>query len=127
MDAKYGNEVSGLKMSRILGEFAFKHLRNFFKRIFYNYFLRDLPIASIELLLAIGLLGFGLVFGGWHWWLSSNTGMAASTGTVMIPSLALVFGMQLALAFLNYDVASVPRLPLHPRLDHRLPPAGKPQ
>jgi dolichol-phosphate mannosyltransferase len=127
MDAKYGSEVSGLKTSRVLGEFALKHMRNFCKRIFYNYFLRDLPVASLELLLAVGLLGFGLAFGGWHWWLSSTTGIEASTGTVMIPSLALVFGMQLALAFLSYDVASVPRLPLHPRLDHRLPQAGKPK
>lgn len=125
MDAKYGDEVSGLKTTHVLGEFAFKHLRNFFKRIFYNYFLRDLPVASLELLLAIALLGFGLAFGGWHWWLSSHTGIAASTGTVMIPALAVVFGLQLALAFLNYDVASVPRQALHPSLDHRLPPAGK--
>lgn len=125
MDAKYGDEVSSLKTSRILGEFAFKHVRNFSKRIFYNYFLRDLPIASLELVLAILLLGFGIVFGGWHWWLSSSTAIAASTGTVMIPSLALVFGMQLGLAFLGHDVASVPRQPLHPRLDHRLPPAEK--
>jgi len=123
MDARYGDETSSLKASRVLVEFSFKHLRNFCKRIFYNYFLRDLPVASIELLLAVGLLGFGMTFGAWRWWLSSHTGHAASIGTVMIPSLALVFGMQLALAFLNYDVASVPRRALHPRLNHRLPPA----
>jgi dolichol-phosphate mannosyltransferase len=125
MDAKYGDEVSGLKTSRVVGEFAFKHLRNFVKRIFYNYFLRDLPVASIEFLLAIALLGFGVIFGGWHWWLSSHTGQTASVGTVMIPSLALVFGMQLALASLSYDVASVPRQPLHPRLNQRLPSMEK--
>lgn len=124
MDASYGDEVSGLKISRVLGEFAFKHLRNLCKRIFYNYFLRDMPVASLELIAAIGLLTFAAAFGGWHWWLSSITGVAASTGTVMIPSLALVLGVQLALAFISYDVANVPRLPLHPRLDHRLPSAG---
>ena len=125
MDAKYGDETSGLRTWHVLGEFAFKHLRNFCKRIFYNYLLRDLPVASLELLMAIVLLGFGAAFGGWHWWLSAHTGAAASIGTVMIPSLALVFGMQLALAFLNYDVASVPQIPLHPRLDRRLPVAEK--
>ena len=44
MDARYGDESSGLKVSRVLGEFAFKHLRNLGKRIGYNYFLRDLPV-----------------------------------------------------------------------------------
>ena len=36
MDAKYGDEVSNLKISKILGEFLYKHIRNFFKRVFYN-------------------------------------------------------------------------------------------
>jgi glycosyltransferase involved in cell wall biosynthesis len=123
MDARYGDEGSNLKESGALIEFSFKHLRNLCKRVFYNYFLRDLPVASIELVLAVGLLAFGVTFGTWRWWLSSHTGHTASIGTVMIPSLALVFGMQLALAFLNYDVASIPRRALHPRLNHRLPSA----
>ncbi|WP_342779198.1 glycosyltransferase family 2 protein [Luteimonas granuli] len=46
MDAHYGDEVSNLKVSRVLGEFLAKHTRNFGKRIFYNYFLRDLSLAS---------------------------------------------------------------------------------
>ena len=47
MDAHYGNEVSNLKISRIIGEFLHKHVRNFAKRIFYNYYLRDLSLASL--------------------------------------------------------------------------------
>jgi len=34
----------------------------------------------------------------------------------MIPTLALLLGLQLVLAFLGYDIANVPRLALHPRL-----------
>ena len=49
MDARYGDEVSNLKISRIAGEFLVKHARNFGKRLFYNYYLRDLSVASIEL------------------------------------------------------------------------------
>lgn len=49
MDARYGNEVSNLKISKIIGEFFAKNLRNFSKRIFYNYYLRDMNLASIEL------------------------------------------------------------------------------
>src|SRR3546814_16067201 len=57
MDASYGDEVSNLKPSKVLIEFAVKHFRNLVKRIGYNYFLRDLSIASLELVAAIMLLG----------------------------------------------------------------------
>ena len=118
MDARYGDEKSSLKVSRVFGEFAFKHLRNLGKRVVYNYYLRDLPAASLELLAGVLLLGFALVFGGWHWWLSASTGQAAATGTVMIAVVTFVSGLQFVLAFLNYDIASVPRRPVH-RLLHR--------
>lgn len=118
MDARYGDEQSNLKISRIVGEFAFKHLRNLGKRLAYNYYLRDLSAASLELLAGVVLLGFSLVFGGWHWWLSASTGEAAATGTVMVAVVTFVSGLQFVLAFLNYDIASVPRRPLH-RLLHR--------
>jgi hypothetical protein len=47
------------------------------------------------------------------------TGVPASIGTVMLPTLSLLLGIQLMLAFLAYDIASVPRNPLHPRLAQR--------
>ena len=119
MDAKYGDEVSGLKVSRIFFEFAFKHLRNFGKRIAYNYFLRDLSIASLELVAALALLGFGTVFGGYSWLQSSATDIPASTGTVMISVLSMLVGIQFLLAFLGYDIANMPRRPLHTRLGNR--------
>jgi glycosyltransferase involved in cell wall biosynthesis len=123
MDARYGDEQSGLQVGRILGEFAGKHLRNFSKRLFYNYFLRDFPLASLELVLGLALLGFGVAFGGWHWWLSSATGIAASAGTVMIPTMSVLVGLQLVLAFLAYDIANVPRRPLQSTLGAPAPAA----
>lgn len=119
MDARYGDEKSNLNVSRVFGEFAFKHLRNAGKRLLYNYYLRDLPPASLELLAGVLLLGFALVFGGWHWWLSASTGVAAATGTVMVAVVTFVSGLQFVLAFLNHDIASVPRRPLHPMLHRR--------
>ena len=119
MDARYGDEHSSLRITHIAGEFFAKHCRNLFKRIIYNYYLRDLSIASVELLIGSGLLSFGVLFGGWHWYLSSSTGAAASVGTVMIPALAVLLGLQLLLAFLGYDIASTPRRALHPRIGFR--------
>lgn len=116
MDARYGDEVSGLSIPRIVGEFLAKHVRNFGKRIGYNYFLRDLSLASLELVAAVALLGFGVGFGGWHWLHSIQHHASAPVGTIMIATVAVVSGLQFLLAFLGYDIASVPRRPLAPAL-----------
>ena len=46
MKAQYGDEGSNLKVSRVAMEFLNKNLKNLLKRIFYNYFLRDMSIAT---------------------------------------------------------------------------------
>jgi len=113
MDAKYGDEISSLKISNIVGEFLYKHGRNFVKRIFYNYYLRDISIASIELPLGLVLLGGGGAFGIYQWAHSYLGGVTTSAGTVMLAALPILMGLQLLLAFLGYDIASVPRRPLN--------------
>lgn len=111
MTAKYGDEVSNLKISRIIGEFLFKHLRNFVKRLMYNYYLRDLSLASIELPLGLLMMLFSICFGGYHWLESIRAGVSAPAGTVMLAALPMLMGLQLVLAFIGYDIASVPRRP----------------
>jgi glycosyltransferase involved in cell wall biosynthesis len=113
MDAKYGDEVSNLKISEIVGEFLVKHVRNFSKRIFYNYYLRDMSLASIELPLGVLLFISGSGFGIYHWANSLNEGVTTPAGTVMLAALPILMGLQLILAFLGYDIASVPRRPFH--------------
>jgi len=113
MTAKYGNEISNLKISKIVGEFFVKHVRNLFKRVFYNYYLRDLSLASIELPLGIILFMGGSIFGGYHWFESAMHGIKTPIGTVMLAALPILIGLQFILAFLGYDIASVPRRPIH--------------
>lgn len=119
MDAQYGEEVSNLKISKIVGEFLVKHARNFAKRIFYNYYLRDLSLASIELPLGMLLLMFGAGFGGWNWLLAAREGATTPAGTVMLAALPALMGLQLILSFLAYDISSVPRRPRHRRKAER--------
>ena len=109
MRAVYAEEESNLKISRILLPFLGGHMRNFTKRIFYNYFLRDFSIASIELLLGIVLLPFGLIFGSFQWSHSDALGIPASAGTVMLSALPVIIGVQFILSFLHYDIAAVPQ------------------
>jgi dolichol-phosphate mannosyltransferase len=113
MDAKYGDEVSNLKISKIVGEFFVKHVRNFFKRIFYNYYLRDMSLASIQLPLGIAFLGFSIVYGSYHWIHSAQISVPTPPGTVMLSALPALAGLQFLLGFIGYDVASIPVRPFH--------------
>jgi glycosyltransferase involved in cell wall biosynthesis len=112
MDASYGDEVSNLKISKIVTEFLAKHVRNFGKRIFYNYYLRNMSLASIELPLGLAMFVSGSVYGALNWVESSRAGVETPAGTVMLAALPMLMGLQLILAFLSNDIASVPKRPL---------------
>ena len=116
MRAHYGSERSHLRISRVIGEFAREHCRNAFFRIMYTYFLRDFSVASVELTAGILMLAFGCGFGAWQWIISSASGVPATAGTVLVAALPVILGFQLLLAFLHFDVANVPREPIHPDL-----------
>lgn len=111
MSARYADETSNLHIPSIIGEFLVKHLRNFGKRIFYNYFLRDLSLASLELVAGLCLIVFGASFGLYHWYLSLQAGIATPAGTVMLAALPVMLGLQFLLAFFGYDISSIPRRP----------------
>ena len=117
MEAKYGNETSNLKIGKIIGEFFSKHIRNSIKRIFYNYYLRDMSIASLELPIGLLLLIFGVIYGSYHWIISARADITTPSGTVMLSALSILMGVQFTLAFLNYDIAQTPRRILHNRLN----------
>lgn len=117
MRAKYGDEVSHLKITKIIGDFFVKHLRNFFKRIFYNYYLRDMSLASLELPASLALLAFGLLYGGVHWGASAHADVPTPAGTVMLAALPTLVGLQLLLSFIGHDVAAVPVRPIHKSLE----------
>jgi glycosyltransferase involved in cell wall biosynthesis len=121
MDAHYGDEQSNLKIRRVIGEFLVKHTRNFGKRVLYNYFLRDMTVASLELIVGAALLIFGLVFGGYHWVRALSSGLATPLGTIMLAALPTMLGLQMLLAFVGFDVANVPRRPIHPDLPDQGP------
>ncbi|WFU85441.1 glycosyltransferase family 2 protein [Bradyrhizobium sp. CIAT3101] len=116
MDAKYGDEQSNLKISKIIAEFSFKHFRNVVKRIVYTYYLRDLSLASFELPIGLFLMVGGATFGINRWVAGAHLHAAATAGTVMLAALPFLAGLQLILAFLGYDISSAPKRPIHKSL-----------
>jgi glycosyltransferase involved in cell wall biosynthesis len=123
MDARYGDEVSSLRISRIVWEFAGKHAINTLKRLIYAYLLRDFNAVSVQLLFALPLLFFGACFGAYHWLESARLGVFATSGTVMVAALPTLLGIQLLLAFIGYDAQNAPSTPVAERLRMLGPPA----
>ena len=115
MHSNYGDESSNLKVRNILFEFLWKHTKNVFKRIFYNYYLRDMSVASFELPIGVILFFFGLIYGLNKWLYYLHNNLAAPTGTVVLPALSILIGLQFILAFISYDFITVPKKIIHKR------------
>lgn len=114
MDAIYGEETSNLKIRHIALEFLLKHFRNMIKRLFYNYFLRDMTVASIELIAGLLFLAFGFSYGIWHWVQAVTAQTVTPLGTIMLSALPTLMGIQFLLAFIAFDVSNIPRRPVFP-------------
>jgi glycosyltransferase involved in cell wall biosynthesis len=112
MTAIYGDEKSNLRIYREVVPFFVQNIRNFGKRLFYNYFLRDFNIASLEILFGFALIVFGTIYGIAHW----GVDKAATAGTVMIAALPLLTGIMLLLSFINFDAQQIPRETISSRL-----------
>ncbi|MFA0049346.1 glycosyltransferase family 2 protein [Vibrio sp. 10N.261.51.F11] len=112
MDSVYEEEESNLSIKKVLLEFPPLYTKCFFKRIFYNYFLRDFNAASMELVIGWALYIFGVVWGSIHWTNSYIDNENTSVGTVMIAVLPIIMGFQLLLNGLNYDMSNIPKEPL---------------
>lgn len=103
MPAVYEDEISSLKISKVIFEFPAKHIRNLMKRIIYSYYIREFNLASIELPIAIllGVIGSVRAFTAWN--LSNDTGQATPAGTVVLSAVLLLSALQLLLSFINFD------------------------
>jgi len=127
MVARYAGEHSSLSPLKSLVEFSGRHLATFAKRVGYKYFLRDFSLGSINLLLAVPMLLFGVSYGVINWIDSLMSGVPATAGTVMVAALPSIFGVQLLLGFWAQDYNSVPRIPLQKLLPEELPCAPIPR
>ncbi len=117
MPARYGSEVSNLSIHRILVEFPVKLLSTFINRLVLKNLIYNFSMASIYLFSGFPLLLFGLVFGISKWIQYSRLGVPAPTGTVMLPTLSVIIGIQFLIAAIEIDLRSVPKDPLTSNID----------
>lgn len=112
MDAVYKDETSNLNVFQSLVTFPLQYLRCFIKRIFYTYFLRGFGVCSLEIILGSTLFGFGFIYALYHWCLGMSRGVPSPTGTVMLAAIMMIFGFQLLLAAVLFDMQNIPEEPL---------------
>jgi glycosyltransferase involved in cell wall biosynthesis len=112
LKSRYGEESSNLNIVKALFDFPCLHMRNYLKRLFYNYFLRDFNLASFNLLIGLALVSFGVLFGAIRWIHGYEMNLVASPGTVMLAALPIVLGWQSLMSFINFDLTNVPRRPI---------------
>lgn len=116
MKAIYADEVSSLNARKNLPIFMMGHLRNTFKRIAYNYFLRDFHAASLNLLVGASLVLFGGLLGAEKLAKAMLTNIPTPMGTIMFVVLPILVGMNMLLSFLHYDTSNVPDEIMNDRL-----------
>ncbi|MEM7300312.1 MAG: glycosyltransferase family 2 protein [Pseudomonadota bacterium] len=109
MRSRYNGEQSSMSIPHTMMVFPLKYLNRFCKRLGYSYFLRGFNIASLSLVVGLMLMMFGTGFGAYWWANSVETGVAATSGQVMLAALPIFVGLQLLLTFLNYDMSNEPK------------------
>lgn len=112
MPARYGDEKSNLSIKRVILEFPGKLFYCFCRRIILKKFIYDFSIDSIYLLLGIPMILAGSSYGGYYWYVNATAKIPSPTGTVVIPSLLIMLGVQILLAAIGIDLQSFPQEPV---------------
>ncbi len=111
--AVYGDEVSSIRLGRVIPELANLLFKGFWRRIWYRYVLWS--FSPIALLLVGGLLLFGIGLGIAIWVCFQIAGsVVATAATVMLAALPLMIGSQMLLSALQLDIQASPSQPTYP-------------
>lgn len=117
--AVYGDEVSSIKLRRVIPELLHRLTVGFWTRIWYRYVLWS--FSPIALLLFLGILLFVFGLGVSIWLIFQIAASAIATAaTVMFAALPLMLGTQLLISALQLDIAASPSTPTYepyPRAD----------
>lgn len=109
MPARYEDEKSSMRISRVLLQFPPKLLKGFAKRILLKYFIYDFNMASVYILFGLPFFLFGVIFGAIEWVDSYRSGTPRTAGTIMLVALPIILGFQMLLQAVNIDINSIPK------------------
>ncbi len=124
--AVYADEVSGMRMSRVVPELLNLILRGFWKRIWFKYVVWSFSPVALFLFGGILLTLIGTAIGAWV--VAQTLGPpVATTGSVLLSVAPLLVGVQMLMYALLLDIQESPDTPLAApaRTLHDSPP-GRP-
>ncbi len=107
--ARYGNERSSMRISRILTTFPLYLFRRYWYRFYQKHVLRNFSPVALFIVTGLPLLLWGLVFGLATWYHSVAHHTFASTGTVMLSVLPFIVGFELCLQAIVLEIHETPR------------------
>lgn len=104
----YGEEVSGIRLWKVLPRMMLTLLGGFFARIYRKYVIYNFHPIALFLYSGLLLMLWGIVFGVFAL-IGSLGDDSATTGTVMLSVLPFLMGFQLVLSGLVLDIQNEPK------------------
>lgn len=108
LPAIYGDAGSSLRVRHVVATFPAMLVRAMLRRFYWRYVIEDFGVVSVGVLLGLPMMLFGILFGGWRWADSVQSGVPATAGTVIVAALPIILGVQLLLVALVLDVLGSP-------------------
>ncbi len=111
--AVYGEEVSSIKLRRVIPELLRLLFVGGLKRFWYRYVLWSFSAIALLTLVGSLFLTFGLAAGVWMVVEIAKTG-TATAATAMMVGLPIIVGTQMLISALQLDIESAPKEPDQP-------------
>lgn len=108
--AVYGDEVSTIKLRRVVPELMSLLTAGFWRRIWYRYVLWSFSPIALLLFLGALLFVFGLGVAIWVCFQIAAS-VVATAATVMLAALPLMLGTQMLISALQLDIQASPSKP----------------
>ncbi|HSP75112.1 MAG TPA: glycosyltransferase family 2 protein [Cryobacterium sp.] len=108
--AVYADEVSSIRLSKVVPELLNLLVRGFWRRIWYRYVLWSFSPIALLLVLGLGLFTIGSVIAIWVCFQVASS-VIATAATVMLAALPLMIGTQLLVSALQLDIQASPSEP----------------
>lgn len=105
--ARYGSEVSGIKLRRVVPAISWLLVRSFWKRVWWRYVIGSFSPVALFLFAGLSLCAFGLAVGVWVA-IQSIGPPQASTATVLLSVAPLLVGIHLLISALVLDIQESP-------------------
>ncbi len=108
--AVYGEEVSSIRLSKVIPELLNRLTVGFWSRIWYRYVLWSFSPIALLLFLGLLLFAFGLGVAIWTAFQIAAS-VVATAATVMLAALPLMIGTQMLISALQLDIQATPSTP----------------